>query len=241
MRADEVYVLLKGKIAKLTEEIKKTQDWKPIHFVASVKSADDLPESPEEGDMYNIETDSVYGAAGMNVVWTANGWDNMGPIIDLTPYLTKEEAEKLYQPKGDYLVKVPQATVDTLGGIKADQKTDKETVPVKIDPATGKAYVPELPGSEDLSKEATAEQILAKLQEVIPLVEQIASNGIASSVNGFSFILGEDGSVTMTYTPTGSTESEMAVLPTETTQAKIAQTTEAIAKSLKIIAEKGDA
>ncbi len=103
MRADEVYVLLKGKITKLTEEIKKTQDWKPIHFVASVRTADDLPKSPGEGDMYNIETDSVYGAAGMNVVWTADGWDPMGPIIDLTPYLTKKEAEKLYQPKGEYL------------------------------------------------------------------------------------------------------------------------------------------
>ncbi len=103
MRADDVYILLKGKITQLTEEIKKTQDWKPIHFVASVKTAEDLPENPSEGDMYNIETDSVYGAAGMNVVWTVNGWDNMGPIIDLTPYLTKKEAEKLYQPKGEYL------------------------------------------------------------------------------------------------------------------------------------------
>lgn len=103
MRADEVYVLLKGKITKLTEEIKKTQDWKPIHFVGSVRTADVLPKSPEEGDMYNIETDSVYGAAGMNVVWTADGWDPMGPIIDLTPYLTKKEAEKLFQPKGEYL------------------------------------------------------------------------------------------------------------------------------------------
>ena len=53
--------------------------------------------------MYNIETDSVYGAAGMNVVWTADGWNPMGPIIDLTPYLTKTEAEKLFQPKGEYL------------------------------------------------------------------------------------------------------------------------------------------
>ena len=105
MRADDVYILLKGKITKLTEEIKKTQDWKPIHFVASVKTAEDLPKSPEEGDMYNIETDSEYGAAGMNVVWTADGWDNMGPVIDLTPYLTKGKADELYQPKGDYATK----------------------------------------------------------------------------------------------------------------------------------------
>ena len=137
MRADEVYVLLKGKITKLTEEIKKTQDWKPIHFVASVKSADDLPESPEEGDMYNIETDSVYGAAGMNVVWTADGWDPMGPIIDLTPYLTKKEAEKLYQPKGEYLTaaeadKKYQKAGDYLSG------TDK-TLSVSVQAADAEA------------------------------------------------------------------------------------------------------
>ena len=123
MRADEVYVLLKGKITKLTEEIKKTQDWKPIHFVASVRTADDLPKTPEEGDMYNIETDSIYGAAGMNVVWTADSWDPMGPIIDLTPYLTKKEAEKLYQPKGKYLTTVPIATTESLGAVKPDGKT----------------------------------------------------------------------------------------------------------------------
>lgn len=123
MRVDEVYVLLKGKITKLTEEIKKTQDWKPIHFVASVRTADDLPKTPGEGDMYNIETDSIYGAAGMNVVWTADGWDPMGPIIDLTPYLTKKEAEKLYQPKGKYLTTVPIATTESLGAVKPDGKT----------------------------------------------------------------------------------------------------------------------
>ena len=122
-------------------------------------------------------------------------------------------------------------------GVGLPQRQDTE---VAVDPETGKAYVPELPGTDDLSKEATAEQILAKLQEVIPLVEQIASNGIASSVNGFSFILGEDGSVTMTYTPTGSTESEMAVLPTGSTQTKIAQATKEIVNSLKIIAGKED-
>lgn len=256
MRADEVYVLLKGKITKLTEEIKKTQDWKPIHFVASVRTAEDLPENPSEGDMYNIETDSVYGAAGMNVVWTADGWDPMGPIIDLTPYMTKKEAEKLfqpkgnyptkeeikegYQPKGNYLTNIPQAAGNVLGGIKADPKTEKEVVPAKIDPDTGKMYVPELPGSEDLSKEDTTQQILAKLQEVIPLINQIAQSGTAGSVNGFSFVHGDDGSVMITYTPDGATEAEVAVFPKETTQKKISKATKEIADSLKIIAGKED-
>ena len=133
MRADEVYVLLKGKITKLTEEIKKTQDWKPIHFVASVRTSDDLPKTPKEGDMYNIETDSVYGAAGMNVVWTADGWDPMGPIIDLTPYLTKEKADELYQPKGDYVTKTDADKKYQAAGNYLTEEKAKETYQEKGD------------------------------------------------------------------------------------------------------------
>lgn len=304
MRADEVYAILKGKLVKLTEDIKSMGDWKPIQHKGTVQTADDLPADAKEGWMYNIATDSIYGAAGMNVVKTADGWDPMGPIVNMSLYLdketakkeyqpvgdysTKEEVKKEYQPKGDYVTKtiadetyqpkgdyltekkasetyqptgdylteqkaketyqpagnylesVPQATAELLGGIKASAKTANETVEAKIDPDTGKMYVPELPGSEDLSKEETAQKILAKLQELLPLIEQVASNGIASSVNGFSFLYGTDGSVTMTYTPDASSEAETALLPTGTTQAKIAQATKEIAASLKIIAGKDE-
>lgn len=133
----------------------------------------------------------------------------------------------------------PAPTETERGGITAKTRTT-ENAEVVVDPETGKAYVPELPGTDDLSKEATAEQILEKLQELKPLLEQIASNGMANSVNGFSFILGENGSVIMTYTPDGATEAETAVLPTGTTQSKIAQATEEIVDSLKIIAGKED-
>lgn len=105
MRTDDVYVLLKGKVAKLTEEISKIGEWKPIEHKGTVQTAEDLPADAKKGWMYNIATDSVYGAAGMNVVMTADGWDPMGPIINMTPYLTKDEAGKLYQPKGDYVTK----------------------------------------------------------------------------------------------------------------------------------------
>lgn len=256
MRADEVYAILKGKIVKLTEDIKEVGDWKPIRHQGTVQTAEDLPADAKEGYMYNIATDSIYGAAGMNVVKTADGWDPMGPIVNMEPYLTKEEAKKGYQPagdyptkeevkegyqpKGNYLTNIPQAAENVLGGIKAEPKTEKEVVPAKIDPDTGKMYVPELPGSEDLSKEDTTQQILAKLQEVIPLINQIAQSGTAGSVNGFSFVRGDDGSVIITYTPDGATEAEVAVFPKETTQKKISKATKEIADSLKIIAGKED-
>ena len=256
MTAEEVYVLLGDEIVLLTEEVRQMGSWEQIEHKRTVQTAEDLPTDAKKGWMYNIANDSIYGAAGMNVVMTSEGWDPLGPIINMGLYLSKKEAEDSYQPKGDYptktevkdgyqpkgnyLTNIPQATGNVLGGIKADQKTDNEVVPAKIDPETGRLYVPELPGSEDLSKEATAEQILAKFSELIPFVEQIAQSGTAGSVNGFSFIHGNDGSVIMTYTPDGATEAEMAVLPTGTTQKKITQATEEIVNSLKIIAGKED-
>ena len=43
------------------------------------------------GDVYNIlET-------GANYVWTEYGWDKLSETIDLTPYLTKEEAKNTYE------------------------------------------------------------------------------------------------------------------------------------------------
>ncbi len=103
MRADEVYAILKGKLVELTEDIKSMGDWKPIQHKGTVQTADDLPTDAKEGWMYNIATDSIYGAAGMNVVMTSEGWDPMGPIINMGPYLTKEEGNKTFQPKGNYL------------------------------------------------------------------------------------------------------------------------------------------
>lgn len=318
LTAKKVYAILHHKMDDMESKLNY-----PVRYKGTVASAELLPLNPDIGDMYNIETKSIYGEAGMNVAWNGVTWDTMGAPVDMSLYLkttdvpewskqpnkpaytaeevgalpadtkipsntsdlnndsgfltevpdtyltkedakkeyqpvgdypTKEEVQEGYQPKGDYVTKaaadkayqpagdylkiIPQATSQNLGGIKASAKTAKETVEAKIDPDTGKMYVPELPGSEDLSKEETAQKILTKLQELLPLIEQVASNGIASSVNGFSFLYGTDGSVTMTYTPDGSSDAETALLPTGTTQAKIAQATKEIAASLKIIAGK---
>lgn len=103
MTADEVYVLLGDEITLLTEEVKQMEGWEPIEHKGTVQTAEDLPTDAKKGWMYNIATDSVYGAAGMNVVMTSKGWDPMGPIINMNLYLTKEEGAKSFQPKGNYL------------------------------------------------------------------------------------------------------------------------------------------
>lgn len=103
MTAEAVYVLLNNKIVLLTEEVKQMEGWEPLEHKGTVQTAEDLPPDAKKGWMYNIATDSIYGAAGMNVVMTSEGWDPMGPIINMGLYLTKEEGRKNFQPKGNYL------------------------------------------------------------------------------------------------------------------------------------------
>ena len=44
-----------------------------------------LPASGQTtGDVYNIEADSVYGGAGMNVAWNGSAWDPLGEIFAIT-------------------------------------------------------------------------------------------------------------------------------------------------------------
>lgn len=57
-----------------------------IHVKGSVETYSNLPTSGQEiGDMYNVLTaDSEHGiAAGDNVVWTENGWDNFSGLVNV--------------------------------------------------------------------------------------------------------------------------------------------------------------
>lgn len=79
LTAKKVYVILNGKIQKAVSGIGTA-----IFYAGSVATENDLPASPEVGALYNIESDSSYGSAGMNVAWTGEEWDSMGPTIDLS-------------------------------------------------------------------------------------------------------------------------------------------------------------
>ena len=66
-------------------------------FKGSVATVEDLPtEGNVEGDVYNVQ------ATGENYAWVAatetveGHWDDLGGDIDLTPYLTKDEASTTY-------------------------------------------------------------------------------------------------------------------------------------------------
>lgn len=60
-------------------------------YKGSVATAAALPSSGQTtGDVYNIEAESVYGGAGMNVAWNGTAWDPLGEIFSITSITNSE-------------------------------------------------------------------------------------------------------------------------------------------------------
>lgn len=103
LTAKKVYALLKHQITDMESKLNS-----PVRYKGTVATADLLPLNPSIGDMYNIESKSVYGEAGMNVAWNGVTWDTMGAPIDMSLYLTKEGADTTIQNMvNEYLEKNP--------------------------------------------------------------------------------------------------------------------------------------
>lgn len=64
-------------------------------YKGSVADASKLPKTGQQvGWVYNIESASVYGGAGMNVAWNGTAWDPLGEIFTITA-ITNEELDEI--------------------------------------------------------------------------------------------------------------------------------------------------
>ena len=74
---------------------KASRAYKPM---GTVQTYADLPANAEIGDVYDVaQADPSHGVkAGDNVVWTANGWDVLSGIVDLTAYSTTAQIAETY-------------------------------------------------------------------------------------------------------------------------------------------------
>lgn len=64
-------------------------------YKGSVADASKLPTTGQQvGWVYNIETASQYGGAGMNVAWDGTKWDPLGEIFTITA-ITNEELDEI--------------------------------------------------------------------------------------------------------------------------------------------------
>lgn len=117
----KVYAILKRQISDMQSTLNS-----PIRYKGTVASADLLPLNPSVGDMYNIESKSIYGEAGMNVAWNGVVWGTMGAPINMSLYLTKEEADTVIQKLvEDYFENNPVhpgATADEAAQIKKNKE-----------------------------------------------------------------------------------------------------------------------
>lgn len=82
----KVYAILRHQISNMESKLNH-----PIRYKGTVEIADKLPLNPTIGDMYNIESKSIYGEAGMNVAWNGKEWDTMGAPIDMSIYIKSSE------------------------------------------------------------------------------------------------------------------------------------------------------
>lgn len=89
----------KQQVDKNTAAIAELQEKAAIayHFKGSKPTFNDLPTTGNEvGDVWDVKD------TGVNYGWTEEGtWDELGPLADLEPYLTKEEATSTYLTQAD--------------------------------------------------------------------------------------------------------------------------------------------
>mgnify|MGYP007006858338 FL=1 len=93
LTAKKVYAILNGKVQQVSDQVSGIAT--PLIFKGTVATAEMLPTNPKIGWMYNIEKKSTYGEAGTNVAWNGVVWDTMGTPIDMSLYLTEEEANTI--------------------------------------------------------------------------------------------------------------------------------------------------
>lgn len=123
LTAKKVYAILKRQISDMEAKIKT-----PIIYRGTVATADLLPENPKIGDMYNIESKSIYGEAGMNVAWNGAVWDTMGAPIDMSLYIKSSELADWVKQQNK-----PTYTANEVGALPADTKIPSKTSELKND------------------------------------------------------------------------------------------------------------
>lgn len=107
LTAKKVYAILKRQISEMEAKLNS-----PVRYRGTVATADLLPLNPDIGDMYNIESKSVYGEAGMNVAWNGVAWDTMGAPIDMSLYIKSNELADWVKQQNK-----PTYTADEVGAL----------------------------------------------------------------------------------------------------------------------------
>ena len=219
LTAKKVYAILKRQISDMEAKLNS-----PVRYRGTVATADLLPLNPDIGDMYNIESKSVYGEAGMNVAWNGVVWDTMGAPIDMSLYFTKEEAEAVIQRLvTEYFEKnpvKPGATTEQaqqieqnktdIASLKTETGSLKEDISTKITKfyasSQGETHLADSDNGKimDMMLYGKSEQKQYSGKNLLnPTLQTTIKNGVTCTANG-------DGTYTLNGTATTTTVFDIA-------------------------------
>lgn len=219
LTAKKVYAILKRQISDMEAKLNS-----PVRYRGTVATADLLPLNPDIGDMYNIESKSIYGEAGMNVAWNGVVWDTMGAPIDMSLYLTKEEAESVIQRLvTEYFEKnpvKPGATTEQaqqieqnktdIASLKTETGSLKEDISTKITKfyasSQGETHIADSDNGKimDMVLYGRSEQKQYSGKNLLkPTLQTTIKNGVTCTANG-------DGTYTLNGTATTTTVFDIA-------------------------------
>ena len=160
-------------------------------FRGSVATYNDLPtEGNVQGDVWNVED------TGANYAWDGTKWDKLSETIDLTPYLTKEDAASTY------------ATITTVNG-KQDALTGEQLAAVNSGitaehVASYDAYAGEISAAQSTADKAdNAAEVAQQTANLAGQEAAQALSALAGKVNiaqgaenaGKVMTVGEDGNL----------------------------------------------
>lgn len=119
-------------------------------YKGNVENYESLPENPNIGDVYNVESDFTITTqpelgsdeqasvktyfAGTNVAWNGNSWDPLAGSIDMAAYATKEEVSEIRTNVAN--------NVQAISGLSTALGETNEAVAKKVDAVEGSTLIP---------------------------------------------------------------------------------------------------
>lgn len=121
-------------LIELIEAIEESGEASAYHYKGSVNSVNDLPESAEVGDVYNVI------ATGMNYAWTGTEWDALGWLVEVISNII-ENSQSPVTSAAIYSALAGKVNTEQGKGLSTNDftNTDKENLATALEKANAAA------------------------------------------------------------------------------------------------------
>ena len=181
-------------------------------FRGSVATYNNLPtEGNVQGDVWNVED------TGANYAWAGTKWDKLSETVDLTPYLTKEDAASTYATKITVNGKQNQLNPNQLAAVNSGITADHV--------AAYDAYAGEISAAQSTADKAdNAAEVAQQTANLAGQEAAQALSGLAGKVNidqgeenaGKVMTVGEDGNLAPADAPSATITTDDTLTGTGT-------------------------